>query len=84
MRRRARGPRRGDHLGGHHDGDVRTPSITAGSTTTRDGWSAMICHNTDLGDGWEREGEEPWYFKEFSEKKAYPLGINIITYAMTH
>ena len=20
---------------------------------------AMICHNTDLGDGWEREGEDP-------------------------
>jgi len=45
---------------------------------------AFICHNTDNGDGWEREGDDPWYFKEFSEKKAYPLGINIIVYAMTH
>ncbi len=44
----------------------------------------LICHNTDLGDGWEREGLDPWYFHEFSEKKAYPLGINIVTYAMTH
>lgn len=44
----------------------------------------IICHNTDLGDGWEREGEDPYYFKEFSEKKAYPLGINILFYAMTH
>lgn len=44
----------------------------------------IICHNTDLGDGWEREGENLWYFKEFSEKKAYPLGINIVFYAMTH
>ncbi|MDX1953072.1 MAG: DUF4159 domain-containing protein [Verrucomicrobiota bacterium] len=44
----------------------------------------FICHNTDLGDGWEREGEDEWYFREFSEKKAYPLGINIIFYAMTH
>ena len=44
----------------------------------------IICHNTDLGDGWEREGEDPWYFREFSEKKAYPLGINIVFYAMTH
>lgn len=43
----------------------------------------VICHNTDLGDGWEREGEDEYYFKEFSEKKAYPLGINIIFYAMT-
>lgn len=44
----------------------------------------IICHNTDLGDGWEREGENEWYFKEFSEKSAYPLGINIIFYALTH
>lgn len=44
----------------------------------------IICHNTDLGDGWEREGESEWYFREFAEKKAYPMGINIIVYAMTH
>jgi len=44
----------------------------------------IICHNTDLGDGWEREGEDEWFFREFSEKKAYPLGINIVFYAMTH
>ena len=44
----------------------------------------MICHNTDLGDGWEQEGVDPGYFKEYSEKWAYPLGINIVTYAMTH
>ena len=45
---------------------------------------AIACHNTDNGDGWEREGESAYYFREFSEKKAYPLGINIIFYAMTH
>lgn len=44
----------------------------------------IVCHNTDLGDGWEREGENEWYFKQFSEKSAYPLGINIIFYALTH
>ena len=44
----------------------------------------MICHNTDLGDGWEREGLDTGYFREYSEKWAYPLGINIVTYAMTH
>jgi len=44
----------------------------------------MLCHNTDLGDGWEREGQNEYYFREFSEKKAFPLGINIIYYAMTH
>jgi hypothetical protein len=44
----------------------------------------IICHNTDLGDGWEREGENHDYFREMSEKWAYPLGINILFYAMTH
>jgi hypothetical protein len=44
----------------------------------------IICHNTDLGDGWEREGENIDYFKNFSEPKAYPMGINILFYAMTH
>lgn len=45
---------------------------------------AIICHNTDLGDGWEREGLDPRYFTQFSEKWSYPMGINIVTYAMTH
>jgi hypothetical protein len=44
----------------------------------------IICHNTDLGDGWEREGYNEGYFEHFSEKSAYPLGINIVYYAMTH
>ena len=45
---------------------------------------AFICHNTDLGDGWEREGEDRGYFQTYSEPFAYPLGINIVTYALTH
>lgn len=44
----------------------------------------IATHNTDNGDGWEREGENDYYFHQFSEKTAYPLGINIIFYAMTH
>lgn len=44
----------------------------------------MLCHNTDLGDGWEEEATDPYYFAEFSEPKAYPLGINIVFYALTH
>jgi hypothetical protein len=44
----------------------------------------LICWNTDTGEGWEQEGADPWYFKEFSEKYAYPLAINIIFYALTH
>lgn len=44
----------------------------------------MATHNTDNGDGWEREGESDYYFHNFSEKISYPLGINIIFYTMTH
>ena len=45
---------------------------------------ALLCHNNDLGDGWEREGAEPDYFETFSVPFSYPMGINIITYAMTN
>ncbi len=44
----------------------------------------VVCHNTDLGDGWERESWNRSYFEEISAKKAYPMGINIVVYAMTH
>jgi hypothetical protein len=44
----------------------------------------VAMHNTDNGDGWEREGEHDGFFQNFSEKRAFPLGINIILYAMTH
>jgi len=63
--------------------DTSTPHYRA-ITDDEDRIMVFICHNTDLGDGWEREGEDRWYFEEFSVKKAYPLGINIVTYAMTH
>ena len=44
----------------------------------------IALHNTDTGDGWEREGESVDYFRTFSETRAYPLGINVIFYVMTH
>lgn len=44
----------------------------------------MGLHNSDDSDGWEREGEDQEYFKQHSEKVAYPLAINIIFYIMTH
>ncbi len=44
----------------------------------------LAIHNSDIPDGWEREGEDDAYFHTFSEKIAYPLGINLIVYLMTH
>ena len=44
----------------------------------------LATHNSDNGDGWEREGENDVYFHTFSEKRAYPLAINLLVYIMTH
>ncbi len=44
---------------------------------------AVATHNTDIADGWEREGEDEEFFQRFSVD-AYALAINILSYAMTH
>ena len=44
----------------------------------------LMCHNTDLSDGWEEEGISQWFFSAYSEKYSYPMGINIVYYALTH
>ena len=44
---------------------------------------AVATHNTDIADGWEREGESKEFFDRFSVK-SYALTINILFYAMTH
>lgn len=43
----------------------------------------IMTHNTDIADGWEREGEDDEFFYSFSPD-AYALGINIILYALSH
>jgi len=43
----------------------------------------VMTHNTDLGDSWEREGEDKRYFELFSTV-GYAMGVNIYLYAMTH
>jgi hypothetical protein len=44
---------------------------------------AVFTHNTDFGDGYEREAESPSYFVRFSVP-AYAIGADVILYAMTH
>jgi hypothetical protein len=67
----------------HHDGDSQTVHHRA-IHDDKGRMMVFAAHNTDNGDGWEREGEYEYYFKNFSEKIAYPLGINVVFYAMTH
>ena len=43
----------------------------------------VMTHNTDIADGWEREGEDDEFFFHFSPE-AYALGINIVVYALTY
>lgn len=43
----------------------------------------VMLHNTDIPDGWEREGEDPEYFYRFSPN-AYAVGMDVMLYAMTH
>ncbi len=43
----------------------------------------FMSHNTDIADGWEREGEDQEFFHRFSID-AYAVGINVLIYAMTH
>ncbi len=43
----------------------------------------IMTHNTDIADGWEREGEDDEFFYKFSPD-AYAVGINVILYMLTH
>ena len=43
----------------------------------------VMTHNTDIGDSWEREGEDHEFFLQFSPA-GYSVGINVVLYSLTH
>jgi hypothetical protein len=43
----------------------------------------LMTHNNDVADSWEREGEDPAFFYQFSPD-GYALGLNVLMYAMSH
>lgn len=43
----------------------------------------LMSHNTDIGDSWEREGDEYEFFFRFAHD-GYALGINALLHALTH
>ena len=43
----------------------------------------LMSHDTDIADGWEREGDNQEYFYLFSSD-AYAMAANVIVWAMTH
>ena len=42
----------------------------------------VMTHNTDIADAWEREGDDPRFFRQFSPD-GYGLGLNVLLYAMS-
>ena len=69
--------------GGNTDRGVTAPPSARAIADRNGRLMVVMLHNTDVPDGWEREGEDPEYFYRFSPD-AYAVGINIVLYAMTH
>jgi hypothetical protein len=63
--------------------DDRSGPTARGITDARGRLMVVMLHNTDIPDGWEREGEDPEYFFHFSPD-AYAVGIDVVLYALTH
>jgi len=42
-----------------------------------------MTHNTDIADSWEREGDDPEFFLNFSPN-GYAVGLNAVLYSMSH
>jgi hypothetical protein len=43
----------------------------------------VMSHNTDIADSWEREGEDPGFFEQYSPS-GYALGVDVLIHALTH
>ena len=43
----------------------------------------LMTHNTDIADSWEREGDDPEFFFNFSPN-GYAVGLNAVIYSMSH
>ncbi len=60
-----------------------TPVHFRGWFDEQDRLMVVATHNTDVGDGFEREAYGQWYFETYSTQ-AYMLGVNIAVYALSH
>jgi hypothetical protein len=73
-------------LGTGHTSERGADSIQPRGRAIVDGHGRIMVfmsHNTDIGDSWEREAEDPEYFRRYSVN-GYALGIDVLLYAMTH
>ena len=44
---------------------------------------AIMTHNTDISDSFEREGEDPQFFYQFSPN-GYAIAMNILVHVLSH
>jgi hypothetical protein len=73
-------------VGGHTTSERGADSADAHLRAIRDSHGrimVLMTHNTDVADSWEREGEDPGFFYQFSPS-GYALGIDVLLHAMTH
>ncbi len=64
-------------------GDESAVPQMYGISDAHDRVMVLMTHNTDISDAWEREGEDPRFFYQFSPN-GYSVGINVLMYTMTH
>ena len=62
--------------------DSRTPHAYA-LTDPHGRIVVLTTHNTDFGDAYEREADDPEFFYTFSVE-GYAIGINVLLYAMIY
>jgi hypothetical protein len=73
-------------VGGSTTSERGSDSVDVHFRVIRDKQNAvmvLMSHNTDIADAWEREGEDPGFFYQFSPA-GYSVGINVLLYAMSH
>jgi hypothetical protein len=65
-------------------GDAGVRTVNFRGIADEDGRLMVVAsHNTDLADGFEREGIDEAFFQLYSTQ-AYAMGMNIVVYALTH
>jgi hypothetical protein len=73
-------------VGGRESSERGEDSRVVHFRTIRDTSGRMMVvmtHNSDVADSWEREGEDPGFFYQYSPE-GYAFGINVVLYGMTH
>ena len=73
-------------VGGHSTSERGADSAVAHLRAIRDSHGrimVLMTHNTDVADSWEREGEDPDFFFQFSPR-GYALGVDVLLHVMTH